>query len=79
MAASWENLIMATMLRTTTRGAELDLPGSYRLVPTLHHRILIKWNAVVNFLVPVGYEDDNGFHYGKPPVKKVEAEVEVPC
>jgi hypothetical protein len=69
---------MATMLRTTNRGVKLDLPGSYRLVPALHHRVIIQWNAVVDFLVPVGYEDAQGFHYGRP-VEEVELEAELPC
>jgi len=26
--------------------------------------ISVKWHEVVEFLVPVGYEDEAGFHYG---------------
>jgi hypothetical protein len=28
-------------------------------------RIVITWRAVINFLVPIGYEDETGFHYGE--------------
>lgn len=28
-------------------------------------RIAVKWEAVMDFLVPLGYEDDTGFHYGE--------------
>ena len=28
-------------------------------------RISVCWDAVVNFIVPVGYEDQSGFHYGE--------------
>ena len=28
-------------------------------------RIAVCWDAVVNFIVPVGYEDQRGFHYCK--------------
>jgi len=29
-------------------------------------RIKVNWDAAVNFVVPLGYEDEAGFHYGKP-------------
>jgi len=30
-------------------------------------RIAVTWDAVMNFVVPLGYQDKNGFHYGAPP------------
>jgi len=27
-------------------------------------RISVKWRKAVEFLLPVGYEDETGFHYG---------------
>lgn len=31
------------------------------------HRLLARWKAVMNSLVPLGYEDEFGFHYGEAP------------
>lgn len=28
--------------------------------------IFATWEAAINFLVPIGYEDESGFHYGEP-------------
>lgn len=33
-------------------------------------RIVAVWQAAINFLVPIGYEDESGFHYGEPPAAK---------
>jgi hypothetical protein len=30
-------------------------------------RLAVTWHAAVNYLVPIGYEDESGFHYGKIP------------
>ena len=30
-------------------------------------RIVATWHAAINFLVPIGYEDETGFHYGEMP------------
>ena len=29
-------------------------------------RAVARWHAVINSLVPIGYEDASGFHYGEP-------------
>lgn len=29
-------------------------------------RITAVWGAAMDFLIPVGYQDDSGFHYGEP-------------
>ena len=29
-------------------------------------KIIAKWEAAVNFIVPVGFEDPSGFHFGEP-------------
>jgi hypothetical protein len=31
-------------------------------------RIAGAWHAAINYLVPIGYEDETGFHYGEMPV-----------
>ena len=31
-------------------------------------RMAIAWRRAVNYLVPVGYKDEAGFHYGEPPI-----------
>jgi hypothetical protein len=36
-------------------------PGSWT-------RIAIAWRTTINYLVPIGYEDETGFHYGEMPV-----------
>lgn len=30
-------------------------------------RLKTAWHALVNFFVPIGYEDEWGFHYGRMP------------
>jgi len=32
-------------------------------------RIAAVWHAAISFLVPIGYEDKSGFHYGEPPAE----------
>ncbi|MBE0543763.1 MAG: hypothetical protein IH623_20655 [Verrucomicrobia bacterium] len=36
-------------------------------------RIVARWEAAIDYVVPVGYEDETGFHYGEVPA---EAELE---
>jgi hypothetical protein len=33
-------------------------------------RLAVTWRAAINFFVPIGYEDETGFHYGKMPSSK---------
>jgi hypothetical protein len=35
-------------------------------------KIIARWRAAVSFKVPVGYQDETGFHYGAPPVPQVK-------
>jgi hypothetical protein len=35
-------------------------------------KIIAKWRAAVSFNVPVGYQDETGFHYGVQPVPRVK-------
>jgi hypothetical protein len=30
-------------------------------------RIEVIWHAVIDYLVPIGYEDETGFHFGEMP------------
>ena len=43
--------------------------------PSISKRIAVGWDAVVNFLVPIGYEDESGFYYGGQPVPHGSAAV----
>lgn len=38
----------------------MERPGCWRT-------LAIKWGELVEFVVPLGYEDKTGFHYGAPP------------
>jgi hypothetical protein len=31
------------------------------------NRLLVRWHALTDYLVPIGYEDETGFHYGEKP------------
>jgi hypothetical protein len=33
-------------------------------------RLAVTWRAAINFFVPIGYEDETGFHYGQKPASK---------
>jgi len=30
-------------------------------------RLVAVWEAALNFLIPTGYQDETGFHYGEEP------------
>jgi len=36
-------------------------PGSWT-------RLAVTWHAAINYLMPIGYEDETGYHYGEMPV-----------
>jgi hypothetical protein len=38
-------------------------------------RIVATWHAAVNYLVPIGYEDETGFHYGESLARNGHAEL----
>jgi hypothetical protein len=46
-------------------------PDNARIPATVRRgtraRITILWQAAANFVVPTGYEDNAGFHYGEKP------------
>jgi len=47
-----------------SNGLTRDVPAAQ----TGHRtRLAVAWRAAINYLVPVGYEDDTGFHYGERP------------
>jgi hypothetical protein len=35
-------------------------------------RVPITWHAAFDQLIPLGYEDKSGFHYGEPPLSETE-------
>jgi hypothetical protein len=35
-------------------------------------RLSTAWSFLVNYVAPLGYEDERGFHYGEPPRKNVQ-------
>lgn len=70
---------MATLMRTSSRETDLDSPRGFRRVPGFQTRIAVKWEAIVNFLVPIGYEDEAGFHYGWPAARRKSACVGAEC
>jgi hypothetical protein len=37
--------------------------------------IVTTWHAAINFLVPIGYEDETGFHYGESPARNGHSEL----
>ena len=30
-------------------------------------RLAVTWHTAINYLVPIGYQDETGFHYGQTP------------
>jgi hypothetical protein len=59
---------MTTADQVLVQDEQADTPGTSHGSPGISNRITVSWDAVINFLVPVGYEDESGFHYGGPPV-----------
>jgi hypothetical protein len=45
-----------------TKGEALNVPTARQGTWT---RLAVTWQAAVNFLVPIGYEDESGFHHGE--------------
>jgi hypothetical protein len=41
--------------------------------PGFWTRIVAAWYAAINFLAPIGYEDETGFHYGAMPTRNDSA------
>jgi hypothetical protein len=37
------------------------------------NRIFARWSAVIDFVVPIGYEDETGFHYGTPKLESADS------
>lgn len=33
--------------------------------PAKSNRMVVTWHKAVDYLAPIGYEDDTGFHYGE--------------
>lgn len=48
--------------------SNLNLPPRDRL--SLLASAAVIWEAVLNAIAPLGYEDEQGFHYGLPPVQR---------
>ncbi len=44
---------MTTIIESSVPDAPLDLT-----------RIAVAWGTIVSFFVPIGYQDENGFHFG---------------
>lgn len=50
-----------------TSATDWVLAVSGVVAPVPHRaRLAVMWEAAVNYLVPVGYENETGFHYGEP-------------
>jgi hypothetical protein len=41
--------------------------------------LAIKWEALVEFIVPLGYQDETGFHYGSPPTQDLSEKAVLTC
>jgi hypothetical protein len=65
---------------TTVSHLENDVPAGWSFSPSgggpgvpatgngSWTRMEVTWHAVINYLVPIGYQDETGFHYGEGPV-----------
>jgi hypothetical protein len=47
---------------SSSNGHGLIVPAAW---PGSWTRIAVVWHAAINYLVPIGYEDETGFHYGQ--------------
>jgi len=58
---------MTTVSQMRNQEGQMNRTKLFERLPEYRRRVAVTWEAVVEFLVPLGYEDDKGFHYGKPP------------
>jgi len=70
---------------TTASHAEQDVSADQALPPNVGDlidpaartgnwpRIAVAWRAAVNYLVPLGHQDETGFHYGEARVSETAA------
>jgi hypothetical protein len=49
---------------SSSDGNSLTVPAAR---PGSLARIAVLWHTAINYLVPIGYEDETGFHYGGMP------------
>jgi hypothetical protein len=71
---------MTTMSHIET-GVSAGLPPASnragRIAPAVRPesgtRVVVTWDAVINYFVPIGYEDEGGFHYGERPMSSERA------
>ncbi len=66
---------MVTKHLTLVRPVRLDSTETFHQRHSGPKRLTVIWNALVNFAVPLGYEDGNGFHYGKQTRPSVSMDV----
>jgi hypothetical protein len=53
-----------------SHGEGLILPAAR---PGSWTRLAVAWRAAINHHVPIGYQDETGFHYGQMPVPDTAA------
>jgi hypothetical protein len=56
---------MTIISHALVRKAPAEGPESSRFRTVSPGWIALSWNMVVNFFVPYGYQDEEGFHYGE--------------
>jgi hypothetical protein len=68
---------------TTVSHTEGSVPGTQTFPPNgegqiapapwsgIWKRIAVTWHAATDFMVPIGYEDETGFHYGEMPASNL--------